>query len=136
MKATIGKLGKLGKRSILHLAAVLTLLVCALGTGPGSVHAASSRYFPETGKTVNEPFLSYWTGHGGLAQQGYPITEAYNEKNDADGKTYLTQYFERARFEWKRAHFENMRDNSTALGMAHLGRWCQASMWARARTAY
>ena len=64
----------------------------------------SSRYFPETDKTVNDPFLSYWTGHGGLSQQGFPITDAYNEVNDADGKTYLTQYFERARFEY---HPEN-----------------------------
>ena len=39
-------------------------------------------------------------GTAGLTQQGYPITDAYNEKNDADGKTYLTQYFERARFEY------------------------------------
>ena len=78
----------------------LALLVCALGPTGGSVQAASSRNFPETGKTVNDPFLSYWTGHGGLAQQGFPITDAYNEKNDADGKTYLTQYFERARFEY------------------------------------
>ena len=91
MKATIGK------RGMLHLVAALALLVCALGPARGSVYAASSRYFPETGKTVNDPFLSYWTGHGGLAQQGYPITDTYNEKNDADGKTYLTQYFERAR---------------------------------------
>lgn len=93
-----------GKRGILHLAAALTLLICALGPVTGSVRAATSRYFPETGKTVNDPFLSYWTTHGQLAQQGYPITEAYNEVNDADGKTYLTQYFERARFEY---HPEN-----------------------------
>src|SRR6478672_5877623 len=98
MKATIGK------HRILHLVGVLALMLCALGPATGSVQAATSRYFPETGKTVNDPFLSYWTGHGGLSQQGYPITDAYNEVNDADGKTYLTQYFERARFEY---HPEN-----------------------------
>jgi len=89
-----------GKRGILHLVAALILLACALGPARGSVQAATSRYFPETGKTVNDPFLSYWTGHGGLSQQGFPITDAQDEKNDADGKTYLTQYFERARFEY------------------------------------
>lgn len=94
MKATNGKL------NILHLVAVFALLICALGSIRGSAYAATSRYFPETGKTVNDPFLSYWTGHGGLSQQGYPITDAYNEINDADGKTYMTQYFERARFEY------------------------------------
>jgi hemopexin len=98
MKATIGK------RGILQLVAALALLLCALGPVRGSVQAAASRYFPETDKTVSDPFLSYWTGHGGLSQQGFPITDAQNEVNDADGKTYLTQYFERARFEY---HPEN-----------------------------
>ena len=79
---------------------ILTLLMGAFVPAASRTYAASSRNFPETGKTVNDPFLSYWTGHGGLAQQGFPITDAYNEKNDADGKTYLTQYFERARFEY------------------------------------
>ena len=79
-----------GKRGILHLVAVLVLLLCALGPARGSVHAASSRFFSETGKTVSDPFLSYWTGHGGLSQQGFPITDTNNEVNDADGKTYLT----------------------------------------------
>lgn len=91
-------------RNILHLVAALAVLLCALGPAGRSVYAASSRFFPETGKTVTDPFLSYWTGHGGLSQQGYPITDAYNEKNAADGKVYLTQYFERARFEY---HPEN-----------------------------
>ena len=63
-----------------------------------------SKTFPETGKTVTGLFLDYWNTHGGLEQQGYPITEAYNEVNDADGQTYITQYFERARFEY---HPEN-----------------------------
>ena len=30
----------------------------------------TGRLFPETGKCVNEPFLSYWNGHGGLAING------------------------------------------------------------------
>ena len=79
---------------------LLTLLSGAFMPAASRTYAASSRYFPETGKTVNDPFLSYWTGHGGLAQQGFPITDAYNEKNDADGQSYITQYFERARFEY------------------------------------
>ena len=31
---------------------------------------ATSRTFPETGKTVQGRFLDYWSSHGGLAQQG------------------------------------------------------------------
>ena len=46
MKTTIGK------RGILQLVAALALLLCALGPARGSVHAAASRYFPETDKTV------------------------------------------------------------------------------------
>jgi hypothetical protein len=45
-------------------------------------------------------FLSYWTAHGGLAQFGYPWTEEFEEYNPADGKDYIVQYFERARFEY------------------------------------
>src|SRR5258708_1058903 len=92
------------KRVVLYMVAVLFLLASTLRPTRRRESAADSRLFPETGKTVSDPFLSYWDSHGGLAQQGYPITEAYQEKNDADGKTYLTQYFERARFEY---HPEN-----------------------------
>lgn len=61
--------------------------------------AASSVLFKETGHRVGGSFLSYWQGHGGLAQQGYPISEEFQEKSDLDGKTYKVQYFERAVFE-------------------------------------
>ena len=49
-------------------------------------------------------FLDYWKRHGGLAQQGYPISDEFTEKSDLDGKTYKVQYFERAVFEY---HPEN-----------------------------
>ena len=65
---------------------------------PQTVPGDGSKTFPETGKTVTGLFLDYWNTHGGLEQQGYPITEAYNEVNDADGQIYITQYFERAQF--------------------------------------
>ena len=31
---------------------------------------------------------------------GYPISEEFTEVNQADGRTYTVQYFERNRFEW------------------------------------
>src|SRR5215210_2978989 len=65
---------------------------------PGSV------LFKETGKQSGGKFLAYWQSHGGLAQQGYPISEEFTEKSDLDGKTYRVQYFERAVFE---SHPEN-----------------------------
>ncbi len=82
------------------LVALVLLAVLILSPNLLTQAAESSRTFPETGRTVAEPFLSYWLSHGGLAQQGYPITDAYDERSDTDGKTYRTQYFERARFEY------------------------------------
>jgi hypothetical protein len=36
---------------------------------------------------------------GSLRRFGYPLTEAFEEVSETDGGVYLTQYFERARFE-------------------------------------
>ena len=58
-----------------------------------------SLLFPETGKRVGGKFLEYWQKNGGLAQQGYPISDEFMEKSDLNGQTYLVQYFERAVFE-------------------------------------
>jgi hypothetical protein len=73
---------------------------------------ANVRSFPQTGHSVGGRFLDYWTGHGGLAQQGYPISDLFQEKSDLDGKTYTVQYFERAVFE---AHPENAAPNDVLL---------------------
>jgi hypothetical protein len=66
--------------------------------------AGSGRYFPETGQRVTGVFLDYWLAHGGLAQQGYPISVPFYEQSPLDSKLYAVQYFERAVFEW---HKEN-----------------------------
>jgi hypothetical protein len=47
--------------------------------------------FSQTGKKVCGKFNTYWTEHGGLAQQGYPISDELQEKSAEDGKTYTTQ---------------------------------------------
>ncbi|HEX8220350.1 MAG TPA: Zn-dependent exopeptidase M28 [Chloroflexia bacterium] len=60
--------------------------------------------FPETGKTVGGKFVEYWRSHGGVALQGYPISEEFTEVSPLNGKTYLVQYFERAVMEY---HPEN-----------------------------
>lgn len=61
--------------------------------------ADDCRTFPETGHKVCGKFLTYWDSHGGLAQQGYPISETFTENSPLDGKPYTVQYFERAVFE-------------------------------------
>ena len=66
---------------------------------PDDAKAAAGMTFPETGKTIKGPFLEYWKNKGGLAQQGFPITNLVREKSELDGKEYTMQYFERAVFE-------------------------------------
>ncbi|NWJ44529.1 MAG: exo-alpha-sialidase [Chloroflexi bacterium] len=61
-------------------------------------------YFPETGHNLRNTFKVYWDAKGGLSIYGYPISEEFYEVNPDDGKTYVVQYFERARLEW---HPEN-----------------------------
>jgi hypothetical protein len=81
--------------------------VACTETGPALIVTPSSppcTTFPETGKTVCGLFLDYWKSHGGLAQQGYPISDVFPEKSPTDGNTYKVQYFERAVFEY---HPEN-----------------------------
>jgi len=79
-------------------------MLAVLPPAGSSLAQANSRTFPETGKTVQGRFLDYWNNSGGLAQQGYPITNEMQEVSDTDGKTYTVQYFERAVFE---LHSEN-----------------------------
>jgi branched-chain amino acid transport system substrate-binding protein len=49
--------------------------------------------------TLGGKFRTYWENHGGLAQQGFPISNEFTEKSLLDGKSYTVQYFERAVFE-------------------------------------
>ncbi len=64
---------------------------------------AGATHYPETGHNLGGRFADYWQAHGGLPQFGYPISEEFTETLE-DGKPYLVQYFERARFEY---HPEN-----------------------------
>jgi len=79
--------------------------------------ASAPHYFPQTGHAIAPPFWLYWSSHGlafdqkpetsfeeSLALFGLPLSEAPVETNPTDGKPYLTQHFERARFEY---HPEN-----------------------------
>lgn len=80
-------------------------------------HQSGVTYFPEVGHTLRGRFLQYWQEHGGLAQFGYPLTEEYTDKSKTDGKEYVTQYFERARFEY---HPENQPPYDVLLGLLGL----------------
>lgn len=62
-------------------------------------NTVNPRKFDETGKTIGGKFRDYWEKNGGLAQQGYPISDEFEEESTLDGKTYTVQYFQRAVFE-------------------------------------
>ena len=57
----------------LTVLALPALLVPASRMGTVSAQDAV-RKFVETGKSVHGRFLQYWEEHGGLAQQGLPIS--------------------------------------------------------------
>ncbi len=81
-------------------------------TTPAEAQREGCIYFVETGRNLCEPFLSTWRASGlefdgvggisyaeSLALFGLPLTLPAVETN-ADGFTVLTQWFERARFEY------------------------------------
>ncbi len=74
--------------------------------------------FQETGFKVCGKFLTYWKANGGLAQQGFPISDVFEEQNQpppaGDGKIHRVQYFQRARFE---EHTENQPPYDVLLGL-------------------
>jgi hypothetical protein len=74
--------------------------------------ASAPHYFSETGHAIAPEFWGYWSSHGlefdgrpgagfeeSLALFGYPISEPAMETNSS-GDTVLTQWFERASFEY------------------------------------
>jgi beta-lactamase class A len=65
-----------------------------------SKDSGNGQYFVQTHQEITGNFLQYWREHGGRREFGYPISPAVNMVSPTDGKTYLTQWFERARFEW------------------------------------
>ncbi|MEN9936150.1 MAG: hypothetical protein RLZZ387_2729 [Chloroflexota bacterium] len=78
---------------------------------------ATPHYFGETGQAIAPEFWGYWSSHGlefdgapgtsfqeSLGLFGLPLSPAQQEVNPTNGQTYLTQHFERARFEY---HPEN-----------------------------
>ncbi len=66
---------------------------------PAFDSTANSVYFPETQHSLSNGFLAYWKKYGGLPAFGYPITQEFSGVTP-DGRKYVAQVFERARFEW------------------------------------
>jgi beta propeller repeat protein len=80
---------------------------------PGQTpNRANGQLFAETGHWLGGRFREYWEQHGGLPQQGFPISDEFTEVSDLNGKPYKVQYFERAVFE---LHPENPPPNDVLL---------------------
>ena len=82
-----------------HLLTQLALGLALTLPGARMALAADERCFPETGQCISGRFRSFWEENGGLAVFGYPIAAPSQEINHDDGQPYLTQWFERNRFE-------------------------------------
>ena len=86
--------------------------------------ASTAHYFGETGHAISPRFWTYYRSRGlefgdrgvslreSLALFGYPISEAQMERNSS-GDMVLTQWFERARFEY---HPNNSAASRVLLG--------------------
>lgn len=103
------------RHSISYLSILILFTLLALPAA-SSVQAQGPQAtcFPETtGQCIQGRFLDYWSSNGGLPVFGYPLAEARQEVNRDTGQTYLTQWFERARFE---LHPENPKPYDVLLG--------------------
>ncbi len=98
-----------------RLTMLATLLVIVIGGLPGArqAHAQERDCYPETGQCVEGRFRTFWQQSGGLTIFGFPITPQREERNRDTGQTYLTQWFERNRFEY---HPENPAPYDVLLG--------------------
>src|SRR3954447_20554967 len=83
-----------------HLLLWAVLFAVGLGV-PAASYAQGPQCFPNVPGITNcieGRFLEFWQQNGGLPVFGYPITAA-TQQTTAEG-TFLTQYFERNRFEY------------------------------------
>lgn len=93
---------------------VITAVLGSVLLVPLPAQAQSNRLcfnVPGITHCIEGRFREYWEQNGGLPVFGYPITVATNQQT-AEG-TFLTQYFERNRFE---LHAENARPYDVLLG--------------------
>jgi len=87
---------------------LVVMALGALGVHGALAQTVASRYFPQTGHSVQNEFLRFFDAQGGLEIFGYPLTEAFVE----NGR--LVQYFQKVRME---AYPENPAPYQVRLGM-------------------
>ena len=95
-------------------ACILAVWLIVHSPTPPAAAPAGCETFSQTSQTVCGRFLAYWREHGGLTQQGYPLSGELQEVSPINGQTYTTQYFERAVFEY---HPENQPPYDVLLAL-------------------
>ncbi len=105
------KVRKLTTRLAMAVLISIMLNVTWLPSFSSAVSVSSQRL---GGHKVATDFQAYWDAHGGLRLNGLPITDEANEVSLSDGKSYATQWFERARYE---RHPENPASQRVLLGL-------------------
>lgn len=87
-------------------------------TVSGTTPVVTTYTFPQTGITVSGRFWEVWQSSRLFADSlyinGLPLTVPRQEVSPTDGKLYMTQWFERARFE---QHPENPQPHDVLLGL-------------------
>lgn len=100
------------QRFLLAVGAIL-LFLSSIGSNTPTAQAVGRQCFAQTNQCIEGRFQEYWNQNGGLAVFGYPISDAHQERNHDTGKDYLTQWFQRNRFEY---HPENAAPYDVLLG--------------------
>jgi hypothetical protein len=96
------------------VASILALIILLDSWGSAQSQSTDVQHFPETGHNIRGEFLRFYTSvKDPKLVFGYPITEQITSN---DGKT--VQYFQRARFEFRRELPEGQRIQLTLLGQA------------------
>jgi hypothetical protein len=90
-------------RRAITIGTLLSILLSLFPAMVGAQARAAQQCFSETGFCVEGGFLDYWNAHGGLAINGYPLTNVRWQKLE-DGKYYRVQWFERVRMEYHPEH--------------------------------
>ena len=91
----------------------LLMLALLLAGVPAGIARAQARCFPETKQCTTGRFGEFWEQHGGLPVFGFAIAPVAPASRVTRNATYLTQWFQRFRFE---AHPDNRPPYDVLLG--------------------
>src|SRR5512145_226485 len=99
---------------------LLTLLLLSIHLTPESAFTQTDeRCFAETNFCISNEIGADWNKNGNLPVFGFPITESRQEINRENSNYYLTQWFERNRFE---LHFVETAADGRGRYLVLLGR--------------